>query len=275
MIVASPFAQFDGDRFYDSDYVRMFRKKLLDYVRSSKQGFGLRFDGKISNLDIKYIDDQWIKITYSMGSMRFSTRLWISSNGEVTQSTIVSCDSTGVVDVNYTLSLELSVNRASYGQLTEGGPIPIPPLRNEMKLVSSGYRWAIINENLDAMIEGALYQDGEPVRIAAGIMNGVVTGRPASGTFNGRLQVTSSRPCTLTATFHLKQGRDISCITPCVNTHPPSGKGHWRLGHSPSSVIIIRNLEYILSCCTVPVGNDAICFITDHVALPLGWNRDN
>src|SRR5262249_15712839 len=147
MIVASPFAQFDGNRFYDSEYVRAYRKKLLDYVRSGRQGFGLRFDGEIANLYVGYIDDQWIKITYSIGEVQFSTQLWMTSDGQVTQSTVVSCDSTGIVDVDYSLSLELSVNRASYGQLTEGGPIPIPPAKNETKLLSSGYRWAIINEN--------------------------------------------------------------------------------------------------------------------------------
>ena len=107
----------------------------------------------------------------------------------MTQSTVVSSDTSSIVEVSYTLSLELSVNRASYGQLTEGGPIPIPQSKNETKLLSSGCRWAIINENLDAMVEGTLYQNGQPVCIGTEIREGVVTGGPASGMFSGRIQI--------------------------------------------------------------------------------------
>ncbi|KAH8772372.1 Six-hairpin glycosidase-like protein [Hyaloscypha finlandica] len=40
-------------------------------------------------------------------------------------------------------------------------------------------------------------------------------------------------------------------------------------------LIIKGNLSYILRNCAIPVGSSATCLITDHVALPLGWNRDN
>ena len=275
MIVASPFAQFDGNRFYDSEYVRAYRKKLLDYVRSGTQGFGLRFDGTVSNLNVGFVDNQWIKITYSIGAVRFSTKLWISKDGEVTQSTVLSSDSASVVDVCYKLSLELSVNRASYGQLTEGGPIPIPPSKNETMLFSSGYRWAIVNENLDAMIEGTLYENGQPVCVATEIGEDVVTGSPARGIYKGRIEISPARPAILTATFTLKPGIIPTSTVPQLSICSPSSKGDWKLEYNPSSIIIRRNLEYILSNCAIPVGNNATCFITDHVALPLGWNRDN
>jgi hypothetical protein len=275
MVVASPFSQFDGNRFYDPEYVRAYRKRLLDYVRSGTRGFGLRFEGKVSNLNISFLDDQWIKITYSIGEVRFTTTLWIGKGGEVTQSTVVSSDSLRVVELSYTLSLELSVNRASYGQLTEGGPIPIPESKNEMKLFSSGCQWAIINENLDAMVEGTLYQNDQPVCIETEIREDIVTGRPVNGMFRGRINILPGQPSTITATFHLKPGNIPSSISPGLIFCPPSSKGDWKLEPNVLSLIIRRNLEYILGNCTFPVGDDAICFITDHVALPLGWNRDN
>lgn len=275
MIVASPFAQFDGDRFYDSEYVRAYRKKLLDYVRSGTRGFGLRFDGAISNLNIGFIDDQWIKITFSIEELRLSTLLWIGKDGEVIQSTVITSESSSRVELNYTLSLELSVNRASYGQLTEGGPIPIPPSRNETKLYRSGCQWAIINENLDAMVEGALYEDGEPVSMEPEIKENVVTGAPSSGTLSKTIQIHPGSSSTLTATFHLKPGQVSAFTSPSSTFCPPSRKRGWKLDHTISSLIIRRNLQYILGSCTFPVGDTAICFITDHVALPLGWNRDN
>jgi hypothetical protein len=38
--------------------------------------------------------------------------------------------------------------------------------------------------------------------------------------------------------------------------------------------IVQRNIDYILSCCAVPITDDHICVITDHQLLPLAWNRD-
>ena len=275
MIVACPFAQFDGNRFHDPEYVRSYRKRLLDYVRSGTRGFGLRFEGEVSNLNIGFIDDQWIKITYSIGDIRFSTRLSISKDGEVTQSIVVSSDSLKSEELDYTLSLGLSVNRASYGQLTEGGPLPIPQSRNETRIFHSGYQWAIINENLDAIVDGTLYCSGRPVCVGTQVLEEVTIGKPASGMFTGRVQLLPGHPCTLTATFNLRPGTALSSISPCLTFYPPCSKGDWKLESSERSIIVRRNLEYILGSCTLPVGDDAVCFITDHVALPLGWNRDN
>jgi hypothetical protein len=275
MIVASPFAQFDGSRFYDSEYVRAYRKKLLHYIRSGTRGFGLTFNGTVSNLNISFADDQWVKVAYAMGDLRISTLIWIGKDGQVAQSTTIRSESDSVIDLDYSLSLRLSVNRASYGQLTEGGPIPIPQSRNETKLYASGCRWAIINENLDAMVEGTLYENAKPVCIRSGVKEQVVAGKPAQGMFSKRIQIHPASQYILTATFHLKPGKKPTPNIPTLNICPPTAKGDWRLDHSMSSLIIRRNLEYILGNCTFPIGEGAICFITDHVALPLGWNRDN
>jgi hypothetical protein len=53
------------------------------------------------------------------------------------------------------------------------------------------------------------------------------------------------------------------------------------LGHDETlAFMVARNVDYLLNCCSVDVkdenGNDGgVCIITDHVCLPLGWNRDN
>ena len=275
MIVACPFAQFDGTRFHDPEYVRAYRKKLLDYVRSGTRGFGLCFEGEAANLMISFVDDQWIEITYSIGVIRFSTRLSLSGDGDVTQSTVVNSNSSQPLELEYSLSLNLSVNRASYGQLTEGGPIPIPQSRNETRLFQSGHRWAIINKNLDAIVDGTLSCNGQPVCVRTQVREEVIIGQPSSGVFNGKIRLLPGQPCTLTATFNLKPGTTLSPISPSVTLRPLCSSGEWKSGDSERSLIIRRNLQYILGNCTFPVGDEAICFITDHVALPLGWNRDN
>ncbi len=39
--------------------------------------------------------------------------------------------------------------------------------------------------------------------------------------------------------------------------------------------VILRNIDYLVGCCTLPIGPGSVCIITDHQCLPLGWNRDN
>lgn len=44
------------------------------------------------------------------------------------------------------------------------------------------------------------------------------------------------------------------------------------------SAILWANVNYIIGCCSVPVWHpegNSFCIIADHVALPLGWPRDN
>lgn len=44
------------------------------------------------------------------------------------------------------------------------------------------------------------------------------------------------------------------------------------------SAILWANTNYIIGCCSIPVWHpegDSYCIIADHVALPLGWPRDN
>jgi uncharacterized protein len=58
---------------------------------------------------------------------------------------------------------------------------------------------------------------------------------------------------------------------------PTSKLAVWHSAENQAQFIVRRNLEYILGNCTVPLPSqsDVACLITDHVALPLGWNRDN
>lgn len=44
---------------------------------------------------------------------------------------------------------------------------------------------------------------------------------------------------------------------------------------SIKTYIIRRNVDYILGNCCVPVSENEVAVLADHVALPLGWNRDN
>ena len=77
-----PFRQFDGDRFYDSKYVREYRKKFLDYVHSGKRGFGLHLTGAISNLKSETVANN-INVTYSLGRVQVTTTVSVGKDQSV------------------------------------------------------------------------------------------------------------------------------------------------------------------------------------------------
>lgn len=274
MVVACPFAQFDGTLFYDPSYVREYRKKLLNYVRSGERGFGLRLEGQLCNLNVEFLEPQSILVTYSIRDLHVSTTVSVNRDGQVVHSTTLTGNSSGIVHIDYTLDLSISVNRASYGQLTEGGPIPIPPSENDFQLLDLGKTWAIINENLDAMVDGNFYLNGQPIDLSVGLSEEVFHGKPASKMFPGKLQLHPGQQITAVCTFKVQPGITPSHLSSCPSVVSPRLTGSWKLPDNELGMIIRRNLEYILGNCTLHVEK-GVCFITDHVALPLGWNRDN
>jgi hypothetical protein len=275
MVVASPFAQFDGKRFHDPEYVREYRAAMLHCVRSGTQGFGIRVNGTPSNLSISFVNNQSVLVTYTVEDFQVSTTLSISQDGEATQTTEVKSRAKTARDVDYTLALNVSVNRASYGQLTEGGPIPIPPSKNALQLFDHGRSWAVVNSNLDALVEGSLTCDGKPVPLEAVIQEETVLDQPIKANFRGSIRVLPSESHTFISTYRLRPGTHPAKQASLPLSMPTASRGHWRLENNEVGLIIKRNLEYILSNCAIPIGKNATCFIADHVALPLGWNRDN
>lgn len=275
MVVACPFAQFDGARFYDPEYVREYRNKLLDYVRSGTRGFGMQLEGHVQSLSIEFLDNESISVTYYIGEVQVSTTVSIHRNGEVEQTTVLTSESSQIVHVDYALDLKISVNRASYGQLTEGGPIPMPPSENDFRLLDGGKTWTIINKNLDAMIEGSLYINEQPVDLSCRLSEEIFPEGPTNKTLSGSLQLHPRQQITVMCSFRFHSGTTLSRSPQCSDLISPRFDSGWKLPTDEQGMIIRRNLEYILGICALPAGKDAICFITDHVALPLGWNRDN
>jgi hypothetical protein len=275
MVVFCPFSQFDGIRFHDPEYVRDYRKKILEYIRTGTRGFGINFKGQILDLGINFLGNRWILATYSIDSVRVSTTVFVSEREEVVQSTVLTSSSSRITHLDYTLDLTISVNRASYGQLTEGGPISIPPSENDFQLLDLGKRWAVINQNLDAMIEGSLYVDERAVDLSSSLSGEMFYGKPTNKVFHGRLLIHPCQTVTMVCPFKIHHGTTSSSSLPCPSSPSSSLKDGWKLPGNELGMIIRRNLEYILGNCTLPVANGAVCFIADHVALPLGWNRDN
>lgn len=277
VVLLSPFKQFDGNRFYDPAYVRSYRTKLLSYVEGRKPGFGLQVQGEPTERTVITKHSQEMELSYTtQEGVQVHRTISVEADGSVKQATVLSTLRSTAVSVPIQLNLGVSLNRASYGQLTEGGPIPLPESLNLFQVAKDGSSFTLHNPNLKTRaggtfstdsvdFEGLIFDDGcqtfrgEPVQCQATARVKLKPGVPVKLTLSLRLQPEYS--CALTIEKRLNSG---TIQRPMWNVQDPAALN-----------IIHGNLQYVLGNCTIPISNTSICVITDHVALPLGWNRDN
>lgn len=276
MVVASPYKQFDGSKFRDSSYVRQYRARMLEMIKTGQPGFGFRFD-----CDVKHVAIELVNFNHAVIKFKIQERvvveltLFIQENGELLQSFAVSSSAKSVVRVPYLWDLGISVNRASYGQLTEGGPIPIPDSENVLKLLNERRGFAIVNPNLGAHIEGQLEQNGKPLLLENSLDNRVFKESPVDARVSGVLEIHPHETKVINQRLRLFADIDVRDSFQKSSSIRPKTGSVWKHGDSEGMLIVHRNFGYIVGNCAIPISETDACILTDHVALPLGWNRDN
>ncbi|KAI1848844.1 hypothetical protein JX266_005272 [Neoarthrinium moseri] len=278
IVLASPYAQFDGSRFYDQRYVRSYRRHMLDSVRDGTPGFGLRFISPTEQVDINLRTANLATVTFPLAEgISVALSLRVESSGGLVQSAVLSSAATSTVKVEYSLGLGISVNRASYGQLTEGGPISIPRSENRFAVHGNGEFFSVVNPHLGARLEGCLEANGETIMVGH-LRDQVTQGVPITSEAHDWIELEPGMEQTIVARFRLYPDVEIRGDFKPHLHHTGISANHqhlWFDGATLGTFIIRRNLEYILGCLAVPVSEHHVALMTDHVALPLGWNRDN
>lgn len=276
VVLLSALEQFDGDRFYDPNYVRSYRTRILNYVKENKPGFGLQILGESENATVTTKSRRGLELSYNTrDGVHVRRNIPRAADGRVTQTTVLSTTEATPVTVPVHFDLGMSLNRASYGQLTEGGPIPIPEPLNIFQIAKDGSRFTACNPNLGATVEGHFSSDCvEFLDMDFDDSNQVFRRESIVSKATTCIKVLPGVPVTLKLSILLRA--DNSFNPPEIRTgnnkiHPPT----WKLQDPAALSIIHGNLEYVLGNCMVPISETSTCVITDHVALPLGWNRDN
>jgi uncharacterized protein len=275
IVLAEPYGQFDGARFRDPTYVRQYRARMLRSLRDGVPGFGIRLDRR-SRFQVEH--DGLGRATFSSqgdDGLEVTISVQVTEAGEVIQSVEIKSNIDSSTTLQYSLDFSVSVNRASYGQLTEGGPIPLPKSENRLSRHRHEPGFAITNSLLGAYVVGNL-QDGEQnIDLSQAIIEQTFLKSPVSGKYCSSLQIPARQSRKLIAKFALQPGCGISKVSSTVEK---LGMPRiWQGSETTGRFIIRRNLEYILGNCAVPLppSRQAVCLLTDHVALPLGWMRDN
>jgi uncharacterized protein len=253
---------------------------MLNSVGSGTPGFGLRFDGPVERVGIELQTASLATVSFPLpngASVVLSVR--VGDTGELVQQALVSAPAaaTTPVRVRYTLGLDVSVNRASYGQLTEGGPIPIPRSENRLAVHGKGTFFSVVNPHLQAHLEGCLEVDDETVPLQD-LQEQVTHGMPVQAHTSHWLELHPGASVCVVARFCLFPHTEIrgwQQPLPMATRLTADFHQVWLNNASLGSFIIRRNLENILGCLSVPVSDEYVALMADHVALPLGWNRDN
>ncbi|QWU17634.1 glycoside hydrolase family 125 protein [Paenibacillus sophorae] len=272
---------FPNDKWYDSEYVRLYRRRLIDQPRISEgtAGFGILPKGSDWKQEFFLVLNHFPLIRFKRQNIEIDA-LFIpfhqdGKSGIIEQLTVTNCGDKPE-SVPLTVGGTLSLHRCSYGQLTEGGPIPIPP--TDLAVTATDNRLTIANLNLPAKASLYFFNGSDPLELQP---MEKTTNRPVTYLHETEIHLEHGESrelimvCRISAeeeetAFSLDELQDWKekalKEAPILNREGPS---------SEEQFILQRNIDYILTCCSIPVGEDTVCIITDHQLLPLSWNRDS
>lgn len=245
------------------------------------------------------------------------TVLKVHDDGTITHASKVMNMSTREKMIPVTLNLGFAVSRAGYGQLTDRGAVPMPDRLNTLKSFRSAdvagvlvienpslggrvlARIVFYNETTHEYIkvEDSLYaqqgEEQEPPRTPSeeatqGIRLGsretlklVVSFRPENVPSPDRVtffpETDGADEIAPDHLFWHKDGMYNSGAIAARHDEELFGFNRDTM-ESIESTILWANVNYILSCCCVPISGPervGVCCVADHFALNLGWPRDN
>lgn len=263
--------------------MRQYRARMLQMLQEGKPGFGLVVQGDQgppSAVTIEFGSLGVAIMRYRIeGAADVVYTLEVREDGSVAQTALISSIRDTEASINYGLNLGLSVHRASYGQLTEGGPIPLPASENHLQVHAEGTYLTVSNKYLGAHLQGQLSLDGSPVRLD-GLDEVTQKDGPLSSSISRTITLAPGSATTVTAEFRLLPFayRESPLLQRGISSHRLTMAAKAPQWHNPEKLetfIVRRNLDYILGNCSLTISEACVALITDHVALPLGWNRDN
>jgi len=242
---------FDETRHYTQTAVRAYRAEL-----AALRGFGPHFGQPVLQRQAILLDGVLPQVRLTLGG------------GETVEVTTWAQDG-GAVQIWEHPGLaphwrgRLSLQRCAYTQLTEGGPIPMPPLKTRVSLANGvltienpALEWAAAIAGFAPDDAWEMAADGPLALDVPGLSDTTVltwgVGPDGASARAAALRLASEDPYRL-----LEQTRAV---------------WHARRSDGVGDDLAWRGLAYGWMM-GVPVG-ETLCILTDHMLLPLAWNRD-
>ncbi|UNK19426.1 glycoside hydrolase family 125 protein [Paenibacillus sp. N3/727] len=286
-ITLTSIEQFPNDKFYDSNYVRCYRRRLVDSLEGERQavGFGIRPQEKSLNQEVYYLEGKSPVFRYQFETAEVHS-MFVATEKDEKSYFIHRFEVNNISDKEIVFPLTVggrfSLNRCSYGQLTEGGPIPIPPLENRVDVQSN--HMAICNSHLSARADMYLFT-GKDALILAPVQT--TANEPVNYEYGTELTLEQGESRIINMVYSLSHQEECESELTYTDVEELTAKAiqnlpKWKNTESvqgdkakAARFIIQRNLDYIVSCCSMPICDEYMCVITDHQLLPLSWNRDS
>lgn len=241
---------FPENARYQAKVVRAYRARL-----AALQGFGPRFTQPITQRHAFLLENAIPHLEFSLADgSKVSVSTFAVGNGAIQwwrcrgEAPVVQWQG------------QLMLQRCAYTQLTEGGPLPMPALT--MEVTASEGVLVIHNPTLGQAVaitglpkEAWTHQGTEPLLVD----------------MVGPLQILTFAwgETPEQARAHAQQ---LAQTAPDLYLENLRAEWQARWHGLPPSLLLRRALAYGLMLC-VPV-DAGICILTDHMLLPLSWNRD-
>lgn len=261
----SGFPPFDESARYDPDAVRAYRRRLED---PQAPGLRLEVDG-LSWVGRRWQDGVVPEFTYRGPELEGRLATFASGGRLHVWMSLRATGPRAPDRVRVRFEVPWGLLRASYAQVTEGGPLPATDPENRL-------RWT----------QGALVWEAPGLPAWAALWP-----VPRTGERQG--------PAPLRVAWEEEWVLDAGCADrvlvvalshrPPEFPHPVPGPAEvegalsralrarrWTapIPRNPRlRAFVHRQLVFVLDACAVPVGN-ATCLVTDPMLLPLSWNRD-
>lgn len=277
-VTLTPIEQFPGTQSYHPDFVRHYRHRLIELAEQTGQGCGLRPREEVQQQMLYLLEKSVPLLRYRQEALEVSSLFVAGDNGDygyLINRVEISNTGEAVATFSYEFGGTWSMNRCSYAQLTEAGPIPMPPLENILEVREN--RLSLVNSHLPARADVFLFDNGNPLPLTPVCKT---SAEPVSYIHQGKVHLARGEKRWLTIVYILvptaKEPLPVSISQAEEwSKEAQAALPHWNSREGEIATFIIqRNIDYILSCCSVPVTDEHICIITDHQVLPLSWNRD-
>ncbi len=249
---------FPDDQRYDVPAVRAYRKSLAEL-----EGFGVEFDAPTERV----WTTNWVESTTRTGFKFTSGETVI---GDTFVYGVTTYQRWKLAGVSAHFKGRLSLQRCAYTQLTEGGVIPAPPVETHVTFDQHEQFGMLTIENpaLPAAVCIVAPFGGDSYEIET--VGAVRVDLPLHGD--------DVIICFATGQDALEAQTRALAFYPPTLTHLDEAyqelvqRGRSLFQTSGPQAQVIRGLVYSLNM-AVPVGEGA-CLLTDHMLLPLSWNRD-
>lgn len=277
-ITLTPIEQFPDTQFYQPAFVRDYRRRLIDLAEQPGHGFGLRVRGEAWRPTLHLLENSAPLMRYHVGTLEI-TSLFLAGESENFNHLIQQIEISNTGETTAIFPYEFggtwSLNRCSYAELTEDGPLPMPPLENALEVRAN--HLSLVNGNLRARADVFLFDNGSPLPLSPARKT---VAEPVRYAHHGEIHLKKGEKRELSLVYVLAPSLEEPPSIAASQIEEWSYKAqaalfHWKPWEDETAAFIVqRNINYILSCCAVPITDEHICVITDHQLLPLAWNRD-